>query len=55
MLSVLSRKNTISRGIKFVYLFIFIKEFNQLFFKKILTKFELDRVKVELLVFVLNQ
>ena len=55
MLSVLSRKNTISHVTKFIYLFILKKEFNQFFFKRSLTKFKLDRAKVELEVFFLNQ
>ena len=56
MLRVLSRKNTTGHETKFIYLFL-KKEFNQLFFflKKSLTKFKLDRAKVELEVFFLNQ
>ena len=48
MSRVLSRKNTTSRGTKFIHLFILKKEFNQLFFLKSVTKFKLDKDKVKL-------
>jgi len=50
MSRVVNRKDTTGRMIKFIYLFILKKEFNQQFFfeKKSLTKFKLDKTKIEL-------